>query len=362
MATLAAVTDMQSSDPYAAQGRHHNEGHGRRLTAAFEALEAYPVLVESRNRVLRLFENGDPVTADVVSAVEADVALTVTVVRLANQVEGPNAGKVDSVVTGVETLSTRTVHAIATRARTFDFFERTPMWQGIPERFRLHAVATQRAADRLAREIHFEDRDRLLVTSLLHDIGKLVLIHAYPGYPGQVHGDARTPEERLAKERRELGVDHALVGGVLARRWGLPKSVAGVIERHHATDVDGEAAIVKLADMLAHYLLGGAVTPAEMLSVARTVGLSPANLRTVMYELPLPTSGGRPRQVLPCPMSSREIDVLRRLAKGMVYKQIAADLGLSTSTVRTHLHNVYGKLGAMDRAQAVLMATERGWI
>src|SRR5664279_3242186 len=167
---------MPTTDPYAARERHHNEGHGRRLTAAFEALEAYPVLVESRNRVLRLFEDGDPATSDVVSAVEADVALTVTVVRLANQVEGPHAGKVDSVVTGVEALSARTVHAIATRARTFDFFERTPMWQGIPERFRLHAVATQRAADRIAKEIGFEFRDRLMVTSLLHDIGKLVLL------------------------------------------------------------------------------------------------------------------------------------------------------------------------------------------
>jgi len=45
-----------------------------------------------------------------------------------------------------------------------------------------------------------------------------------------------------------------------------------------------------------------------------------------------------------------------------VRKQIASELGLSTSTVRTHLHNVYGKVGAMDRAQAVLIATERGWI
>jgi DNA-binding NarL/FixJ family response regulator len=99
-----------------------------------------------------------------------------------------------------------------------------------------------------------------------------------------------------------------------------------------------------------------------MLAAARTVGISPTGLRTVMYELPLPSAGGRPRQVDPCPMSAREVDVLRRLAKGMVYKQIASELGLSTSTVRTHLHNVYGKLGAMDRAQAVLMATERGWI
>jgi putative nucleotidyltransferase with HDIG domain len=320
------------------------------------------MLVESRNRVLRLFESGEPPTAEVVAAVEADVSLSITVLRLANQVEGRMRGRVESAVKGIEVLSPRTVQAIAARARTFDFFERTAVWQGIPERFRLHAVATQRAADRLARELGYEARDRLMVSALLHDIGKLVLVHAYPGYPRQIHADARTPEERIQSERRELGVDHALVGGVLARRWGLPKSLASVIERHHADDCEGEAALVRLADMLAHYVFGGGVSPAELLSVARVVGVTPAELRTVMYDLPLPTTGGRPRQIDPCPMSSREIDVLRRLARGMVYKQIATELGLSTSTVRTHLHNVYGKLGAMDRAQAVLIATERGWI
>jgi putative nucleotidyltransferase with HDIG domain len=298
----------------------------------------------------------------VVSSVESDVALAVSVLRLANQVDGRSRGRVESAVTAVEVLSPRTVQAIASRARTVDFFERTAVWQGIPERFRLHGVATQRAADRLARELGYEARDRLMVTSLLHDIGKLVLVHAYPGYPRQVHGEARTPEERLQHERRELGVDHALVGGVLARRWGLPKSVASVIERHHAEDCEGEAAIVRLADMLAHYVLGGSVSPSELLWVARRVGVKPAELRAVMYDLPLPTTTGRPRQIDPCPMSTREVEVLRRLARGMVYKQIATELGLSTSTVRTHLHNVYGKLGAMDRAQAVLIATERGWI
>jgi putative nucleotidyltransferase with HDIG domain len=360
VATLAAVKS--PTDPYASRERHHNEGHGRRLTAAFEALEAFPMLAESRNRVLRLFEAGEPSTADVVAAVEADVALAVTVLRLANRVDGRMRGRVESAVKGVEVLSPRTVHSIASKARTFDFFERTAVWQGVPERFRLHAVATQRAADRIARELGYEARDRLMVTSLLHDIGKLVLVHAYPGYPRQIHAEARTPEERIQSERRELGVDHALVGGVLARRWGLPKSIASVIERHHAENVDGEAAVVRLADMLAHYTLGGSVSPSELLNVARLVGIAPTELRTVMYDLPLPSSGGRRRAIDPCPMSTREVEVLRRLARGMVYKQIASELGLSTSTVRTHLHNVYGKLGAMDRAQAVLIATERGWI
>ena len=192
------------------------------------------MLAESRNRLQRLFENGEPPTSELIQTVEGDVALSITVLRLANQVEGPTKGRVDSAVSAVEVLTPATVLSIANRARTYDFFERTAVWQNIPERFRVHGLATQRAAERIANEIEYEQRNRLMVTALLHDIGKLVLVHAYPGYPRQVHGDARTPEERLQRERRELGVDHALVGGVIARRWGLPGVLAQVIESHHA--------------------------------------------------------------------------------------------------------------------------------
>src|SRR6476646_6189120 len=242
----ASVTPITTQNPDAADvQRRHNEGHGRRLTAAFEALEAFPALAESRDRLLRLVTADRISPGDVVAAVESDVALVISVLRLANQVEGRTRGRVESVVEAVELLSPEAVQGLAARARTFDFFERSSVWDAAPERFRLHGVATQRAADRLATEAAFEFRDRLLVSALLHDIGKLVLLHAYPGYPGQVHGTAQTPEERIHRERRELGVDHALVGGVLARRWGLPGRLAAAIERHHSDDVDGEAALIR---------------------------------------------------------------------------------------------------------------------
>ncbi|HEX3318035.1 MAG TPA: HDOD domain-containing protein [Solirubrobacteraceae bacterium] len=340
--------------------RRHNEGHGRRLTAAFDALEAFPALAESRNRVLRLLGEERASAADMVAAVETDVALAISVLRLANSVDRKMRGRVDSVVKAVEVLSPEAVQAIVTRTRTFDFFERTGLWDATPERFRLHAVATQRAAERLAAERNYEHRNRLMITALLHDVGKLVLIHAYPGYPGRLY-DAGTPEERVHVERRELGVDHALVGGVLARRWGLPKTIASTIERHHAPDASREAAYVRLADMLAHYAQGAAVSPAELLRTARTIGMGAPDLRAVMYDMPYPTAG-RQRQIDPCPLSQRELEVLKRLGEGKVYKQIAHELDLSTSTVRTHLHNIYAKLGAVDRAQAVLLATERGWL
>ncbi|HEX4114334.1 MAG TPA: HDOD domain-containing protein [Solirubrobacteraceae bacterium] len=58
-----------------------------------------------------------------------------------------------------------------------------------------------------------------------------------------MHQQARTPEERIHQERRELGVDHALVGGVLLlRRWGLSKSLATPIEHHHDRKFGGDAA------------------------------------------------------------------------------------------------------------------------
>src|ERR1700751_5136607 len=95
VAAELATVETSPTDPYAARESHHNEGHGRRLTAAFEALEAFPVMVESRNRVLRLFEIGEPSTSDVINAVESDVALAVAVMRLANQVDGRLRGRVE---------------------------------------------------------------------------------------------------------------------------------------------------------------------------------------------------------------------------------------------------------------------------
>ena len=357
----ATISQAANARHAAASAPTAADGHGRRLTAAFEALEEYPALAEPRNRVLRLVREERPPVGDVVAAVESDVALLVTVLRVANRTAGRKKGKVAGVPEAVEIITPEGVDTLVSGTASFDFFERTPGWDVAPERFRLHAVAVQSAADRVARLMEYEDRDALLCSALLHDIGKLVLVHAYPGYPSQIHGRARTPEERIHRERLELGVDHALVGGVLARRWGLPNRLASAIERHHAEDVDGEAAFLRLADMLAHYAHSQPVRPKELLRAAKACGLGADELRQVMYELPQ-GNGNVKRNVDPCPLSTREVDVLKRLAEGKVYKQIAHELGLSTSTVRTHLHNTYAKLGAVDRAQAVLIATERDWI
>ncbi len=345
--------------PDAVRGKSERPAPGARLAAAFEAVDRFPVLVESQARVMKAATAETARVNEVVDAVEADVALTVAVLRSAN--DGSPGQSAATIPEAVDILKPSGVLAIAGTAGVFDFFEQNGSRDLRPERFRVHALATQHAADQVGKAVGWSNRDELAVAALLHDIGRLVIMNLHPGERSYFDAVANTPEARIREERDQLGIDHALVGGVLARRWNVPQQIAIAIERHHADDAEGLAAMVSLADMIAHYAQGDAVAPEKLRGAAKRCGVDPESLRQLLYQLPYPRETGT-RISEPCPLSARELDVLRHLSEGMVYKQIAGEMQLSVSTIRTHLHNVYGKIGAVDRAQAVLAARDRGWI
>jgi DNA-binding NarL/FixJ family response regulator len=58
-------------------------------------------------------------------------------------------------------------------------------------------------------------------------------------------------------------------------------------------------------------------------------------------------------------LSERELEVLRCMARGAANKEIANELVISESTVKTHVTNIFQKLGASDRTQAVTIALQR---
>ncbi|MEJ7875275.1 MAG: HDOD domain-containing protein [Solirubrobacterales bacterium] len=333
---------------------------GRRLAASFDAISSLPALLEARERLVSLAEAPSTSSGQIADVIESDAALAIAIMQAANNGNGPR-GRTGGVPAAIDSLSATRVVAIAGRMDTYDLLGPAGSGSERFERFRRHAASTRCAADRVAGVARIEERDELAVAALMHDVGRLVLGDLYgPQFGmGTEHEDG--PEERLRRERRELGVDHALVGAVLVRRWGLPASIASAVERHHSPDADGIAAAVQLADLIVHHAAGDRVAPGSLRRAAERVGLDEDGLRGLLFEFP--HSGETPRRASePCPLSNRERDALRGLAEGKVYKQIAQELTLSVSTVRTHLHNVYKKIGAVDRAQAVLIARERGWI
>jgi DNA-binding NarL/FixJ family response regulator len=58
-------------------------------------------------------------------------------------------------------------------------------------------------------------------------------------------------------------------------------------------------------------------------------------------------------------LSPRENEILQLLARGLLYKEIADQLGISTSTVRQHIHRIYEKLHVQNRTEAINKANFR---
>ncbi|MFN2615899.1 MAG: HDOD domain-containing protein [Thermoleophilaceae bacterium] len=323
-------------------------------SATGDALEHYPALADAKQRAGSLLAAGDGRAAGAV--IGSDVGLALAVLREANDGAGAEAAGVRE---AADRLGEARLALLVRDLPVLDFFQRAGS-EATAVRFAFHAAAVQRVAAVLGRRIGFERPDELLTAALLHDVGQLVLTGAAPGYPREVHGDARTPEERLAAERRRLRTDHAAAGATLVRAWGFPQVLVEAIGLHHDESCQGLPAIVRLADLLAHYQHGEPVGPIEVQKAALALGLGRDAVGALLYDLAYPLEGDASQQI--CPLTARELDVVRGLAEGKVYKQVASDLEVSVSTVRNHAHNAYRKLDVVDRAQAVMLASERGWL
>jgi DNA-binding CsgD family transcriptional regulator/HD-like signal output (HDOD) protein len=329
------------------------------LERAIDDVGHIPAFGPAAERALGTLSFGNMIgRSELIAAIDTDIGLAVAVLRRAQA--GESRRPIASVSDAVAALSAEEIREVIETLPRAAFPWQTSS-EALLHHARVHAQAVVRAADRIVQIIRPDHGDETLTVALLHDVGKLVLGRVRPDY-AEMSDPRRTPEERLRRERRELGIDHASLGGVLLGRWGISEKLASAVAGHHGSPAQTPAArLVQLADLVAHHAQGAAVDRNVMLRLAAACDLPVKSLRDVLFDLPH-SAGSQRRRAERSPLSARETAILRSLADGKRSAQIAAELHLSISTVRSHLHNIYGKLKVADRAQAVLLATERAWI
>jgi len=106
------------------------------------------------------------------------------------------------------------------------------------------------------------------------------------------------------------------------------------------------------------YVLKNA-TRDELLAAVRRVAAGGQSFDEVVVRALL---RGDQREVLCSLLTVRELEILRLVAGGQTNKEIAAELFISSDTVKGHLETVYRKLGVSDRAHAVAVAIRNGLV
>ena len=179
------------------------------------------------------------------------------------------------------------------------------------EQVRLHPYFTERV---LARPL------------LLQELGRLGALHHErldgSGYPRGTHARELPPTARI------------LAAADAYRRFTEP--------RPHRPASSPEAA----ADRLEAEAGAGRLDADAVAAVRAAAGHEP----------------GRVRAPRPAGLSEREVEVLTLLARGLVTKQVAHELGISVKTADNHIQNIYGKIEVSTRAGATMFALEHGLV
>ncbi|MFH1841927.1 MAG: HDOD domain-containing protein [bacterium] len=99
-----------------------------------------------------------------------------------------------------------------------------------------HSLATAIAARLLSDRFGYQAKEEVFVAGLVHDIGKLILARCAPDVYAKLLEESPSPDEFRTRERQYFGLSHVQAGKKLAKLWGMPELLQGVIGDHHAHD------------------------------------------------------------------------------------------------------------------------------
>ena len=228
-------------------------------------LDQLPSLPAVVTQLLQVIDDPLASAMDVAYILREDPPLTARVLRMANSVVYGNRARVVSVPQAVlrlgmveirnMVLSLAVIRALARSGRRLDH---RAFWQ--------HCLTVALAAEALSRRLprpETDDEDAAFAAGLLHDIGRLVLDQFFPEAFAAVAARMQRDNLTLVEaERRELDIDHAEIGGLVATRWGLPEPIVVGVNFHHRAD--HAAPTIRRSPMI--------VQAAEQICVAHGIG------------------------------------------------------------------------------------------
>jgi putative nucleotidyltransferase with HDIG domain len=229
----------------------------QRVLASRDALPAFPRVVL---QIMQTLEDPDASLSLLSRQVETDPVMAARVLSLCNRASNgaPGRAPVSDVFTALSLVGMARVRSMTTTIKLAGFMQDFAPTSAL-EYYWSHSLACAVCGVEVAHYTHADVCvDASLIACLLHDIGQLWLHRFEPEGMQLAMRNAETHDLEIdVAEREVFGVDHATVGGWLARAWGLSDNICKGIIYHHAPQ-DGLpeplVAVVHVSEVLNHAL------------------------------------------------------------------------------------------------------------
>jgi HD-like signal output (HDOD) protein len=237
-------------------------------------IPAFPPIVM---RVLDLMAGENVEIADLVRLIGSDAVFSAQILRVANSPLFSLRSQIDGIQQAVVALGLSRVQGLAMTVATSNYMKAALKTDELFRCWR-HMLATAI----LSRELALSGSvpaDLAYTAGLLHDIGRLGLLVAYPHeYAAAMKTADRESLGLLDQERKVFGMDHCEAGRCLVEQWHFPADFQVVTGRHHDRQFGGAMDLLQVV----HY----ACTLADSMGYFAIEPLQPAALGDIAEALP----------------------------------------------------------------------------
>ncbi len=205
----------------------------KQFLGGIETLPSMPLLYR---QIMTKLQSPDPSTSSVGKIIATDMGMTAKMLQLVNSSFFGMPRHISSAEEAVILLGIDVVKTLILSIEVFSTFSKGTLSIIPVDKIHDHCIKTSAIAKKIGglEKMEKDLLDNAVITSLLHDLGKLLLAEYFPDeYKSviQIVQKERIPFFRAEKE--VFGVTHAEVGAYLLGFWGLPENIIEGIAFHH---------------------------------------------------------------------------------------------------------------------------------
>ena len=223
-----------------------------------DLIEDLPTLPAVAMEVNKMLLNYDTTINKLSDIIEKDQAIVSKILKLVNSSFFGLRGKISNISHAIVVLGFNTIRNAVVSISIIDAFTVKESLDGFDiTNFWKHSLSVAVTSKYLAEKIGFHSSDDCFVGGLLHDMGKIVLLQHFKNLFQKVwiavEGNNLSFYEA---ERNQIPIDHAQIGGYLARKWQLPAALVDAIQYHHSVESDTDdqnlSMIIHAANIIAN--------------------------------------------------------------------------------------------------------------